>query len=166
MTELNNFPTPISKSEEPFRLPDITRSKLTVECPKCKSNAEPFSVPGHDSSNSQSYRCTNTNCLHIDLYYRFVRKYNEGPLGSVNPDDLLKPRHFQVIRTRRTTPSKRPRSTANNRTYNTNQQFTPTEDPIPKLAGKPDTDLEAMLKDRPGIITALVDSDTTEQELE
>ena len=47
-----------------------------------------------------------------------------------------------------------------------NNAFEPTEDPIPKLAGKPDTDLEAMLKDRPGIITALVDSDTTEQELE
>ena len=52
--------------------------------------------------------------------------------------------------------------TANNRSYNRNQQFTPTEEPIPLLAGKPDTDLESMLKGRPGIITALVDSDYTQ----
>jgi hypothetical protein len=82
----------------------------------------------------------------------------------VNPDDLVKPRNFQVIRNRRTISNKTRSRSTGDRTYNRNQGFVPTEPPIPFLAGKPDTDLQALVKDRPGIITALVDSDTTEQE--
>lgn len=45
-----------------------------------------------------------------------------------------------------------------------NNPFEPTEDPIPKLAGKPDTDLEAMLKDRGGTITFIKDTGEDEDE--
>lgn len=45
-----------------------------------------------------------------------------------------------------------------------NNAFEPTEDHIPKLAGKPDTDLEAMLKDRGGTITFIQDTGEDEEE--
>jgi len=44
--------------------------------------------------------------------------------------------------------------------------FEPTEDPIPLLAGKPDTELEALLKDRGGSITYIEDSNSDIEEEE
>jgi hypothetical protein len=106
------------------------------------------------------------SCGFFGEYYKFQHKDAlVGPLGSSDASILLKPGRFDVIRTRITVPNKGPRSTTQDRSYNRNQQFTPTEDPIPKYPnGLVDSELESMLKNRPGIITALVDS--TEQELE
>lgn len=42
--------------------------------------------------------------------------------------------------------------------------FEPTEEPIPLLAGKRDTELEAMLKDRGGQIISITDSGEEEEE--
>jgi hypothetical protein len=163
MTDLlNNFPTP-NTSETPFKLPNIMRSKKVVlECPKCSGIAEPNQVPGYDSSNPLHYRCS--KCSYTDVYYHSIKKDYSGPMGSINPDALVKPREFKAIRTRRTVPQTKKRSfSSKDRTFNRNNQgFVPTEDPIPLLAGKRDTDLESLL-DRVGILTAISD-DVMEEE--
>jgi hypothetical protein len=162
MTNLNNI-RESSPSATPFKLPNIMRSKKAVlECPKCFGIAEPYQVPGYDESNPLHYRCS--RCDYVAIHYHFIKKDYTGPLGNSNPDALVNPREYNAIRTRRTVPQTKKRSYSNkDRTFNRNDtRFTPTEDPIPLLAGKRDTDLEALL-DRVGILVNLQD-DTVEED--
>jgi hypothetical protein len=139
---------PSIPSAEPFRVEQKHPKIQAVICSRCRSKAIAYIPPNFDSSTGPYFKCISKTCGYSDIYYKFLRKDGNTPLGSTDPSDLLRPASFGVVRTRRTQPKDR---------HTLNRGRNATKEEIPKLGNMVDSDLHSLLKDRIGIITAITD---------
>lgn len=149
-----------SAKEDPYRI--LLSKEYKFVCSLCDSKVEKFLLKSWDGTSSLYFRCLNSRCMYFGEESKFKHVYLSGPMGSTK--GLTQSAKFTIIESRRTPAKPRPRHSTERRVLNRNQNFTPTEDNIPKLGNKPDYELESMVRGRPAIILSLADDPVNDDE--
>lgn len=132
---------------------DSTGGTKKPICPKCYDtgiNIDLVPYVNDAGIRDDNYRrCQNCS----DIIPVKEMKYETELEDFVDVESAKKPSEFIVVEKRRKV-----------RTSSNRYEEEPFK--VPELAGRPDTELENLLRDRPGIVTALVDSDIDEEQEE